>query len=413
MLLNEDRLNRKDFIDKLYAFFDHYGNQDGKGLTVILNGKYGSGKTTVLDFIEQNNVDSKYNIIKYNAWENNFYPNPIMPILFSLKKIESTDQKFVAIFNELFKAVPKILFNTVATQIGIGSCSEYKVDFFEEYKLYKNNLDKFKNIMKEYCKNKKTIFMVDELDRCLPEYQIKVLEILHLLLDIPNLITLIAIDKQQLENSIYNIFGNSNNTFGYLSKFVDYEIELPVGSIGEYVFPLFKIGKEIDTQYLKRFMTEVLVDLNFTARECQNIISELNIVCGEEKDYKYWFVLFAFFVLLVKRTDSLIYNDFFTKSFKVSLNKRNIDIKDSNFYLFYKRIEGTKIKEVVDLLIKGDNYPNFIVFLINYFDKIDNLNKESLFSFLNISESSMGNLSHELYYSSFANIIENISILKF
>mgnify|MGYP003533024634 FL=1 len=45
--------------------------------------------------------------------------------------------------------------------------------------------------------------MVDELDRCLPEYSIKVLERLHHLTEnTDNVITVLSMDKSQLEKSV-------------------------------------------------------------------------------------------------------------------------------------------------------------------------------------------------------------------
>lgn len=43
------------------------------------------------------------------------------------------------------------------------------------------------------------IFIVDELDRCIPEYAIKVLERLHHIADgVQNMVTIIATDKTRL-----------------------------------------------------------------------------------------------------------------------------------------------------------------------------------------------------------------------
>lgn len=61
--LTEDKLNRLDFIDRLFSLFENFGDQGSRGLTMIINGKYGSGKTTLLSFIsEQNDKEKKFDI---------------------------------------------------------------------------------------------------------------------------------------------------------------------------------------------------------------------------------------------------------------------------------------------------------------------------------------------------------------
>lgn len=82
--------------------------------------------------------------------------------------------------------------------------------------------------------------MVDELDRCMPEYAIKVLERLHHLTEEnSNIITVIAIDKKQLISSVKQIFGFENPA-KYLEKFIHFEIELDYGEVSEKITEKYK-----------------------------------------------------------------------------------------------------------------------------------------------------------------------------
>jgi len=83
------------------------------------------------------------------------------------------------------------------------------------------------------------IICVDELDRCLPEYAIKVLERLHHVFeDIDNLQVVLSIDKNQLDKTVKTIFGDDVNVAGYLTKFIDFTIKLPRGDIDKEKFDL-------------------------------------------------------------------------------------------------------------------------------------------------------------------------------
>ena len=70
-----------------------------------------------------------------------------------------------------------------------------------------------------------------KLDRCIPEYQIKVLERLHHIFnDIENMQVILAVDKAQLERTIQKMFGDNVDTQKYLAKFINFEIELDEGT---------------------------------------------------------------------------------------------------------------------------------------------------------------------------------------
>lgn len=90
---------------------------------------------------------------------------------------------------------------------------------------------------------------MDELDRCLPEYAIKVLERLHHVCNGMKIIQIIAIDKSNLAFSICKVFErtaqNSDVQFAdlYLKKFIDVTVPLNAGVISEDDLLLSEIKK--------------------------------------------------------------------------------------------------------------------------------------------------------------------------
>lgn len=74
--------------------------------------------------------------------------------------------------------------------------------------------------------------IVDELDRCLPDYSVKVLERLHhLFSDIERTTVILAIDRIQLNHTIESIFGIDCDKEAYLKKFINLEISLDIGTV--------------------------------------------------------------------------------------------------------------------------------------------------------------------------------------
>lgn len=72
------------------------------------------------------------------------------------------------------------------------------------------------------------IFIIDELDRCNPYYAVKVLERIKHLFNIPNIVFVLSIDKEQLSNSIRGYYGSDLiKADEYLKRFIDIEYTLP------------------------------------------------------------------------------------------------------------------------------------------------------------------------------------------
>lgn len=77
------------------------------------------------------------------------------------------------------------------------------------------------------------IFIVDELDRCIPNFAIKTLERLHHIFDnVPNSVTILAVHKEQLSRSIDKFYGEKASS-QYLKKFIDFKIILNEGNLDE------------------------------------------------------------------------------------------------------------------------------------------------------------------------------------
>ena len=187
---------------------------------IMIDGEWGSGKTTLLKLLKEE-IKNNNNVIEYNCWENSFYPDPLIAIISSIT--DQTDENSDIKLMRYFK--PSI------SEFSIGGL---KIEWIrkkknEDYKSLEKYIKDFRSTLNDFNENnngianKKTrIILVDELDRCLPEYAIKVLERLYLLLkNVNDVIVIIANNNEQLEYSVKKIFGDKINVNKYLEKFVD------------------------------------------------------------------------------------------------------------------------------------------------------------------------------------------------
>lgn len=124
MKIMEDKLSRGNFINKLFGMFELFGNQDNRGLTIAINGRYGSGKTTLLEFIkEKNEENNQFDVIEYNAWEANFFDNPLFPILKAISELKDSKDKIKEKALDIIKKVPHVLLASIASVHGVDLTS--------------------------------------------------------------------------------------------------------------------------------------------------------------------------------------------------------------------------------------------------------------------------------------------------
>ena len=115
--------------------------------------------------------------------------------------------------------------------------------------------------------------MVDELDRCLPTYTIKVLERLHHIFDgIDNVVIIIAMDKMQIKKALEKIYGDDLDIDRYLRKFISFDLYLDTGKATNFIkkyekyISLFDI-KENEYEELEKFLTDITYDIDIRTQE--------------------------------------------------------------------------------------------------------------------------------------------------
>lgn len=262
-----DILQRDEFVKQIERMIENI-SENKASTCFAINGKWGCGKTFVLDMlqekleVEQNEkiADNKYFIIRYNSWKFDYYEEPVIALVASIvrvieKKIKlipdsKTKSKGIGILKAACEALLSVTNDVLKNKIGIDVQKGYEIFkkgneegkleyerknaydiYFDLNKVMKELASALESISEEYT----ILFLVDELDRCMPEYAIKVLERLHHLTEgKSNIITVISVDKEQLKCSIEKIFG-IDNPDKYLEKFIQFEVKLDYGDVSEKI----------------------------------------------------------------------------------------------------------------------------------------------------------------------------------
>ena len=302
-----DILNRGKFVDDLLQVMENIS--DNKASTCFaLNGAWGSGKSFVLDMFEEKlgefqseeTSTDKYFIIRYNSWQYDYYEEPLVAIVSTMistieKKtklfpdckekreilgmLKATGVSLLSLGNAVVKEKTGMDFQkayeTVLKGKKEGAEAYEKIHEYDVYFGFNKVMDELITLLQELAEKYTVTIIVDELDRCLPEYAIKILERLHHLTENNNnTIMIIAVDKKQLMSSVKQIFGFESPE-KYLEKFFNFEIKL------DYGMPSEKIVEKY-AAYIDLFDKEIF-PFDDSIEEClQNIFKDIDIRTQEQ-----------------------------------------------------------------------------------------------------------------------------------
>jgi len=239
----QDMLGREPFVSLLENIIIQKTNAH-EGFSFAIDGKWGCGKSWILKELEQKLELKNYLVIHYNCWENEYYEEPLVAILSVIidklnqlqDKISDTNKKDR--IQIALKFFAEVISTILTNKFGIGfndflesgkkaiaadKAPAISKDFDKNQSLkdalaaVRENLLQLTNVLsesKDVFEN--VIIVVDELDRCLPEYAIKVMQRLHHICfdttsDKYMFIQLAAINKSELLGSIAKTFGREFN----------------------------------------------------------------------------------------------------------------------------------------------------------------------------------------------------------
>lgn len=262
----QDKIGREEIVDKICGLVGSL--KKDKNFCLAINGAWGSGKSFVLGLIEEKlSKKQEYIIIKYDAWENTFYSDPLIAILSCV--IDGIEEKLYLVerTEEKVKKAAKTGVNTLAklsTKIEklkavIEGIKTIIKDFHNpidtaalgDFKSYQKLLKATKEILNEITqageyreKQTKLIILVDEIDRCLPDEQLKILERLHHLFDVKNCAVILTMNQICVAETVKTIYGIDG--YEYLRKFFNFTFRLDT-SANEYLKNL------LEEEYIKSF----------------------------------------------------------------------------------------------------------------------------------------------------------------
>ncbi|MCM1211471.1 MAG: KAP family NTPase [Blautia sp.] len=321
MIQGIDLLNRNEFVDKVLQVVNQLSD-NRKGSCFSIEGSWGIGKTFVLNELwkKLEEEGEKYFLFNYNCWQHDYYEEPAVAIISAMKAsiredgtiinaaLEDTvDAGYQFVWGKLKEIAGVYLENKIGVNLlnwmedikNIKESNDVAEQVFDEMFGFNRAMGQVRGKMEEIAKKRTIVLIVDELDRCIPQYAIKVLERLHhLFYGLDNVVVIMAIDRSQLEHSVEEMFGkrwteNEHDSMGiekYLKKFIDFSMVLDYGTVNDryqekyaFYFEKFRM-EENDERLLAHFLPPLFEGIDI--RRIEKIIEKANVVhsviCKEE-----------------------------------------------------------------------------------------------------------------------------------
>ncbi|TQQ28621.1 KAP family P-loop NTPase fold protein [Vibrio cholerae] len=312
----KDLFHRKQFGDRLYNLI----NNSDENLVLALDAQWGEGKSTFIKMWSGENrhkQEPPLETIYFDAFENDYQKEPFLALASEIyelleDKAASKKQEFKEKAAQVFKTFSR---GVIKTGIRLGTAGlidgtmldqaekdistlvSEQVDSiisskFESSKADKLALKNFKEFLSDVALNhtpgKRIVFVIDELDRCRPDFALDLLENIKHLFSVSGITFLLVMNRKQLEESVKCRYGDGIDSVTYLQKFINVWLSLPRSS-GKYQqddgakylttsFDLMSSGKRIHNQTAAQVLKSLVKHLKPSFRDIERILTYFAII---------------------------------------------------------------------------------------------------------------------------------------
>lgn len=260
--------------DKIMNFnFVHNKYENLQNIFLIESG-FGTGKTFFAKKLNEYLISKQINSVYFSAWENDYEKEPFNIISkYILKELININNKIIEqtkdfIKNKFLKIIKYFANKEYDISIGNSFVGEINTtfnpqEFIDNLKDTTDPIQDFKKELQNLINklfNNKLILIIDELDRCRPDYAMKLLEIIKHFFDIEGLIIICLANKCVLNNSIkslYNFDNNNSNSEDYILKFFFDKIILSPIDYEQYIITTLFDKLHLKTNISKNLLTEI------------------------------------------------------------------------------------------------------------------------------------------------------------
>jgi hypothetical protein len=310
--------------------------------TIGIYGDWGAGKTSYMKMLSAH-LANNMKLFWFNAWEYENETSLLLPLLSKLA--DETEKK-----SEVYKSIKRVASAVVLTGANMfaklatlnTACIKDITSYLEQSEEFENQVAKsyekwiseietlkkeFKELVNEICQDKSSLVLfIDDIDRCLPENVIKLIENIKHFLSTEgcNCIFVIGVDKAVLSAAIRARYGSDVITGQeYLEKIINLSVSIP------------KLGHEASEQYILQTAKKLTCNDWYTQIENKILMfAKLLSKIGRANPRRVK-ILITRFLLFLAFTDHekflleilvklIIYREFFPDAYKMKEEKNQV-----------------------------------------------------------------------------------------
>lgn len=292
------------------------------GAVLALDARWGEGKTWFVRHWQKHLENENHNVIYLDAFANDYLDDPFLTIAAEIsqafkgsneidaEEIGDFNSKTASVLISLASIIPMIAARAGLHMIGLGALGEAAQQTYKEGKeLYdlasdqitekvkekieekinnhhieKETIQDFKNELAKLVEklDKPLVFIIDELDRCRPDFAIRLIERVKHFFDIPKIVFVLVMNKSQLLQSVKSFYGYDSEMNGdYLEKFIDYSIVLSTNDdtynyAGVIRTQLYRVGEIETLDAINEFYFWVLILQSGKKFNSRELIKRIN-----------------------------------------------------------------------------------------------------------------------------------------
>lgn len=356
---DDDLLDRQKFTLQMRKIIKKY--KPKKCLTLGIMGSWGSGKTSLINMIFDQNEDNilnkkEFKVMRFNPWNFSKQQDLYLQFFEQLTELlllnENDEGKQKQIKNTINKYWEKIRYNATISLSYPGFISYSKPLGEKTLETHKKKINKTLRYL-----NYKLIIIIDDIDRLTNDEIQQIFILVKSLADFPNIIYILPFDRNIILNSMMDMQNNYGEEF--LDKIIQLQIDIPK-------IPQFKV-RNIFKKELEILIENENINLESEDRDLWSILDFLRTI----RDVNRYINNLIFYLPLMKNElnpiDSIlliglqlfenkIYHEiknnkeFFTKNLIKKPETQTLNKYKENFQNILNKKENLSEKRLIEIL---------------------------------------------------------------
>ena len=213
--------------------------------------------------------------VYYDAWENDNDGDPILSLVYSILQDVDTNTPLPkdAKILEKVAAVVECISGISATTLLDSVKSDSLLDDLRKSKDTHTVIADFLDHLLDE-RADRLVVIIDELDRCKPNYAVQLLEKIKHYFDNERITFVFAVNLQELQHTISNYYGNAFDSCRYLDRFFDLRISLPPANMYRYYQ---SINFQSDSYTVDVVCKKIIESYHFSLREISRFLKAMTI----------------------------------------------------------------------------------------------------------------------------------------